>query len=74
MIFLILILIVVLALGVWVYKKGVTNENYFKDRRIPYLKPTFLLGNLTEIFFKHKSFIDFCRQMTQFDNESRCEN
>jgi len=34
------------------FKWGVHNNNYFAEKGIEYVKPTFLLGNLTEILFR----------------------
>lgn len=71
MIFLILISVVLIALGILAYRKGTANEDYFKDRNIPYLKPTFLVGNIDDIFLRRKSFLDFAIQMTSYENEAR---
>lgn len=74
MIFLILFLLVLLVLGILFYRKGTANENYFKDRNIPYLKPTFLVGNIADIFWRRKSFLDFATKMVHFENDARYDH
>lgn len=67
----ILLLLILLLSLVLLYIKGSANKNYFKDRNIPYLKPSFLLGNMRKIFSHPNSFLGFAMEMTQFENESR---
>lgn len=59
MVDLLLLLLVIGLIGYAVYKCGTMNEDYFTKRGLNYMKPKFLIGNMTEFFLGKYSMYDF---------------
>ena len=71
MVILVLILLLLILASVLIYKKGMANEDYFKFRQIPYLKPKFMFGNASQIFKHPKTMLGFAVEMSHYQNDSR---
>lgn len=58
-----LILVAVSLFGYAFYKWATKNDNYFKDRNLAYVQPTFLLGNLGAFMMKQLSAHEFADRL-----------
>ncbi|XP_055301644.1 probable cytochrome P450 9f2 [Sitodiplosis mosellana] len=64
-----LVLVGVMMLYIF-YKWATANQNYFVQRNIKHLKPTFLLGNTAKLFTKRTSFAKWLNSVYyQYPNE-----
>lgn len=54
-----LILVTISLFGYAFYKWGTINNNYFKDRNFPFIKPSFLLGNMGRFILKRQTAREF---------------
>lgn len=57
----ILLLLGLVLLTKFIIDYGYKNENYFKDKGIKHLQPTFLFGNSINLFVRKKPILDFFR-------------
>ena len=71
MVILVLIFLFIMLACFTIYKKGMANEDYFKFRQIPYLKPKFMFGNANQIFKHPKTMLGFAVEMSHYQNDSR---
>lgn len=56
----ILLIFVAISLFAFSFYKWTTkNDEYFKDRNFPFMKPTFLLGNLGKFMLKQQTAHEF---------------
>lgn len=70
MFFWVLIIVLVVLIGVLIYRKGTKNATYFKDRNIPYLKPQFMMGNMKEMFSYSQGLLVFGMEMIRLHKGS----
>lgn len=59
-------LFLIVALLLIIYYVSIRKFNYWKDRKVPHIKPNFLLGNYGDIIFQKKNFAegvqDICKK------------
>lgn len=55
--------VILVLLSIFLYKKGTANADYFTQRGIPNLKPSFLFGNTGDLLRRKKTMMDFVKDM-----------
>lgn len=63
MIISILSAVVVILLTLYIYKKGRANEDFFKDWRIKYSKPTFMFGHSQKMMARKENIFEFIKRI-----------
>lgn len=66
----ILLLIGLFLIGYGIFKWATINNNYFAERNLPQLKPSFLVGNTGAFFFKKYDAFEFIKTLySSYPNE-----